>query len=546
MFPTRSTDAGALQASLKHRNTIDERYTETWTTKDGKSVEISLKDFTEANAFTLVESYLRRSSGSVALAHHAGVYKNADIAQRILTATENPLGPNRLLDPALKRNRDDLQFLYDRIQGLPQEDFTGFNKSMEMWRSFNVIRLMGGAVFNQVTEMSQIVGSMGWKAMLEAMPELKSLSRDIASGKAPNDILEHLENTIGGAGADYVKRMDFGNSDDWVRNKGDTPWNRRLDKLDTQLKKVARGTLDYTGMTPLMIQQKRLHAIALVNHFINDATGVRASSFLTKDRLAWMGLSVEDFASVQKSLKQYSTPTKGEFSSTHKVDFDKWVKEDPASHAKFMEAVRRESSRVIQENDLASMIPIMGTTLGKTMFQFMNFSLHGWNKSMLFAMHHRDYSTLSTVMHGGLLGALSYMGRSHMSALGMEGDAKQKFMEERLNTKQIVANSLGRTAQASLLPSLYDSTLGNLTGPMFSGMRTTSDISSLASNPTLGAINSTLSLMKIGKNAMSDEAQTTQGDMKAWGKLLPLNNVVPISTLLNSLANDFPTSAQQE
>lgn len=546
MFPTHARDTGAIQASLKHRNTIDERYTETWTKKDGTTAEISLKNFTEANAFTLVEGYLRRTSGSVALAHHMGVYKTSDISQRILSATENPLGPNRLKDAALKRNRDDLQFIYDRIQGLPQEDFSGLNKAMEMWRSFNVIRLMSGAVFNQVTEMSQIVGSMGWKAMMEAMPELESLSRNIASGRAPHDILEHLENTIGGAGSDFVKRMDFKNSDDWVRNVGDTAWNRRLDKLDTGLKKMAKGTLDYTGMTPLMVLQKRVHAIALVNHFINDATGSRASTFLSKDRLAWMGLSTEDFASVQKSLKEYSSPTKGEYSATHKVDFDKWVNEDPATHAQFMEAVRRESNRVVQENDLASMIPIMGTTLGQTMFQFMNFSLHGWNKSMLFAMHHRDYSTLSTVMQGGLLGSLAYMGRTHLASLGMDEASKQEFMDKRMSTKQIVANSIGKTAQASLLPTLYDSTLGNLTGPMFSGARTTSDISSIASNPTIGAINSTLSLMKIGKNAVSSESQTTQSDMKSWGKLLPLNNMVPISTLLNSIANDFPKSATQE
>ena len=546
MFPTQARDVGAIQASLKHRNTIDERYTETWTKKDGTTREISLKDFTESNAFTLVEGYLRRTSGSVALAHHMGVYKTSDIKQRVLSATENPLGINRLSDSALQRNRDDLLFAYENIQGIPQEGFSGLNKSMEMWRSFNVIRLMSGAVFNQVTEMSQIVGSMGWKAMMEAMPELESLSRNIASGKAPNDILEHLENTIGGAGSDFVKRMEFKNSDDWVRNKGDTAWNRQLDKMDTALKKMAKGTLDYTGMTPLMVLQKRVHAIALVNHFINDATGTRASTFLSKDRLAWMGLSTEDFASVQKSLKEYSSPTKGEYSATHKVDFDKWVNEDPASHALFMEAVRRESHRVIQENDLASMIPIMGTSLGQTMFQFMNFSLHGWNKSMLFAMHHRDYSTLSTVMQGGLLGSLAYMGRTHLASLGMDEASKQEFMDKRMSTKQIVANSIGKTAQASLLPTLYDSTLGNLTGPMFSGARTTSDISSIASNPTIGAINSTLSLMKIGKNAVSSESQTTQSDMKSWGKLLPLNNMVPISTLLNSMANDFPKSAKQE
>lgn len=546
MFPTKGTDVGALQASLKHRNTINEKYTEKLTTKDGQSIEVGLKDFTYSNAMDIVEPYIRRTAGSVSLAEHMGIYKASDIDKAILGATENKMG-GEMLSPALNgKYRDDLRFAIDRVQGVPQEQTSKFNKSMEMWRSFNVIRLMGGTVWNQATELSQIAGSMGWKAMSEAMPELKSLTRDIATGKAPNDILDHLENTIGGAGSEFVKRMNFKLSDDWTRNWGDTAWNRRLDALDTKLKQTAKGTLDYTGMTPLMIQQKRIHAIALVNHFINDATGARVSTFLSKDRLSWMGLDAEGFTAVKKALKDYSSPTKGEYSMTSKLDFEKWVKEDPASHAKFMEAIHRESRRVIQENDLASMIPVMGTTLGQTMFQFMNFTLHGWNKSLMFAMNHKDYSTLSTVMHGGLLSSMAYMGRTMVNSMGMDAEQRQAYLDKRMSTKQIVANSIGRTAQASLLPTLYDSTLGNLTGPMFSGMRTTSDISSLASNPTLSAINSTLSLMKMGKNAISGDSQTTQSDIKTWGKLLPLNNVAPISTLLNSLANDYPTSSEQQ
>lgn len=546
MLPSKPTDAGALQGSLKHRNTIDETYSEKWTTKDGQDIKVSMNDFTHTNALDFVEPYLRRTAGNVALADHLGVYKAGHIAERIAAATENKLGGPMLTAEKLKAMRDDLQFAYDRIQALPQEETSGLNKSLGMWRDFNVIRLMGGTVWNQATEMGQIVGSMGWKTMLKAMPELKALSRDVASGKAPNDILEHLENTIGGVGSEYIQRMEFKNSDDWVRMKGDTAWNRKLDSFDTKLKKFAKGTLDYTGMTGLMIQQKRVHAIALVNHFINDATGKQVSTFLTKDRLAWMGLDETTHAELKAALKKYSSPTKGTYSATNKLDFDAFIKDAPEAHARFMEAIHRESRRVIQENDLASMVPIMGTTLGKTMFQFMNFTMHGWNKSLMFAANHRDFATLSTVLHGGLLASLSYMGRTQLSALGLDGEAKQKFLDERLNTKQIVANSLGRTSQASLLPNLYDSTLGNLTGPMFSGMRTTSDVSSLASNPTLSAVNSTLSLMGMGKNAMDGGTQTTQSDIRKWGKLLPLNNVVPVSTLLNGIANDYPTSAKEE
>jgi Transglycosylase SLT domain len=541
LFPTQAKDTGRTMSSLKNRNTISERYTETWTAPDGTKVEVGLNNFVHTNAFDIVEPYLRRTAGSVAMAKNLDVYKVGDIDRLIADATENKLGNEFKTRAEVDRMRNDLKFAFDRIQGLPLEEFAWWRKGLEMWRNFNVIRLMGGAVWNQATEMSQIIGSMGWKTTLQAIPELRALRRDLATGKAPNELLEHLENTIGGVGSEYVARMEFGAKDDWVRNMGDTKMNRWLDATDTGVNKLARGVLDYTGMTPLMIQQKRVHAVALVNHFVNTANG-KASSFLTKDRLAWMGLDEGMTSRLMENLKKYSKPTKGQYSETFKMDFAKWVKEDPESHSAFMNAIHRESRRVVQENDLASMIPLMGSTLGKTVFQFMNFSMHGWNKSLMFAANHRDWTTMSTVLHGSMLASIAYMGRTMVNSAGMDSDKKREYLDQRLSAQQIVANSFGRISQMSLLPNIYD-TLSPY--PLFQGMRTTSDLSSLASNPTYQALNGLLSMKKIIRNGISDEYQTTAQDVRAWGKLVPMNNVFPISTLLNSIANDYPTSDKE-
>jgi hypothetical protein len=547
MFPSTASDSGRMNASLKHRNTISETHSEKWTDASGDQQEITLNDFIHSNAFDVVEPYLRRTAGNVALAKHLDIYKVGDIDTAIIGATTNKLGSGMKAGADVAKMRTDLKFAIDRVQGIPQEEFSTLNKSMEMWRSFNVIRLMGGAVWNQATEMSQIVGSMGWKTTLAAVPELRALRRDIATGKAPHDILDHLENTIGGVGSEYIARMEFKAKDDWVRNKGDTAWNRRLDKMDTTGQKLAKGVLDYTGMTPLMIQQKRVHAVALVNHIVNlanDVPGVKGH--LSADRLAFLGMSPEEFQGVLRDVKQYTTPTRGQYGETYKMDFAAFVAASPANHSKLMTLVHRESRRVVQENDLASLIPLMGTTLGKTVFQFMNFSMHGWNKSMMHAANHRDWSTVSTMLHGSLFGSMAYMGRTMLSAQGMDAAQKQEFLAKRMSTKQIVANSFGKMAQVSLLPNLYDATLGNVTGTMFSGMRTTSDVSGLASNPTLGAVNGVLSLGKALKNGASSDSQTTQKDVRTWAKLIPLNNVVPISSLLNHIANDYPTSDKQQ
>ena len=546
MFPSKPSDTGALSSSLKHRNSLDELHKETWIDKEGNSFEIGFNDLFDTRILDNFKNYSRRMAGSVALANHVNIYKSTEIDSAISAATRVEIGDGLTTEGSQAKSTEALKFAFERIMGVPQEEVTKFKKVMEMWRKFNVSRLMGGAVFNQLVEASQIVGTLGLRATLEATPGLSKLRRDLVTGAAPTELLEHLENTMGGAGADFVQRMNFADSDTWVRKFGDTKMNRFLDGLDTKLGNLASGVLNNTGMTGAMVQQKRTHATALTNHFVGLAHG-KENTFLTKDRLAMMGLDEMDFTNMKEAIVRYSKDVKGEFSTTKAVDFDKWQLDDPKTHADFILAVQRESRRVVQENDLAAMIPIMGSSLGQTVFQFQNFTMQAWNKSLMYGIHHADMSTFMTVMYGGFFGSLAYMGRSQLSALGMSDDDRRKFMEERMTFGQVMANGFGRISQASLLPTAYDTTIGTMLGqPLFSGMRTTSDLSSIASNPTLSAINSLISMQKIVRNSASDEYQTTSRDIRTWGRtVVPLSSVPPFSTILNGIAGTFPTSDKQ-
>lgn len=536
LIPRAPTDAGALNFSLKHRNTINEKYKETWTLKNGEQSDVNMKNFVHTNVFDSTEAYYKRMGGAIALAKHADIYKSGDILTAIEKATHNEFGglPSAKVDDYRKL----LGEVFDHIQGIPREDWAWWKKGLSMMNTYNVLRLGGGFVWNQTAEMGQITGTMGLKNTLRAVSELESLTRDLKTGKAPHDYLQYLENTIGGSGAEYIERVQFKANDDWVRHLGDTSKNRTLDKIDNISKQAATGALAYTGMTPMMIQQKRVHGVALMNHFVDAAHGLE-KGFLNKERLAWMGMTEEEFGTLKEAIKNYSKPAKGEYSTFQKLDIDKFAKEVPELESKLRMAIFRESRRAIQENDLASSVPLMGTTLGQTVFQFMNFGMNAWDKQMKFAWNHKDMSTFNTILHSSLLAYLAYTGRTYAQSIGLEPDKRQKFLDERLDTKQVVANSFGRLSQLSLLPNVYDSL--PFTPPMFSGMRTTSDVSGLASLPTMQFANDFVKASKkLGRNAASGETETTAKDIKALSRLTPLNNVWPISTFWNAVSNDFP------
>lgn len=541
MFPKARKGEGALVSNTKQRSTIDETFSMD-AVVNGERVSVTMNNFINTDTLGVLDGYFRRMGGAISLANHADIYKQSDIGKTILEATTVQLG-DEVPRSTLVKLRDDFQFTFDRLLHRPVEDFSVFNKGMEMWRNFNVIRLMGAAVYNQIQELSQIIGTMGWKATLRALPQLGALRRDLLSGKVANPLLDDLENMIGGAGSDIIHRANFNPSEDWVRELGDTPFNRWLDKADNALRRSADGVLKYTGMTGMMVQQKRIHAIVFTNHFMDVATKGKKMG-LSKERLAWMGLGDSDVETITANMRKFATEKTGVTGKkVQTVDFDKWAAEDPDSLSKFTTAFQRESRRVVQENDLASQIPVMTQGWAKTTFQFLNFVMQAWNKSLLFGMHHRDFATLSTVMHGALFASLVYMARTASQMAGMSEEEKRDFAERRLSTKQIVANGFGRLAQASLLPNIIDQISPV---PIFSGMRTTSDTSDfLTSNPTLSSINTLFSAWRKGvRNSLSDNYQTTERDARSYIRLLPLNNVVGISGLYNALISDLPKNEQ--
>lgn len=540
---TPSSDAGRINSSLRHRNTLNERYKEFWTLPDGTQREVTLKDFMHCNALDLSERYYHRMAGAVALAKHADIYKSSDITKFIQEMTNTTFGDKRFTRASLDTIRIRAREVFDNVQGIPREDWTWWKKGLGMLNKVNLLRLGGKFFLNQIQETGQTTGALGHKALLHGVSELESLSRDVKTGKAPTDYLHWLENTVGGSGAEYIQRLEFKASDDWVRHYGPDSKLSKLDTVDHWLSKSGSALMSYTGMTPLMITQKRAYAQALVNHFVDVAHGA-SSTLLNDHRLATMGIGKEDWEAIKKAIVKYSSPAEGEFAKHMKLDVERFNRDMPELNSKLRMALWRESRRVIQENDLASTVPIMGTAIGQSVFQFMNFAMNAWNKQMVFAWRHRDMATFNTILHGMFYGTLAYLGKTQLDSIGMDDEAKKEFMDKRLNPKQFAFNVAGRLGQMSLLPNIYDSM--PFTPPMFSGMRTTSDLSGIASLPSVGLANAVIgSSKKVLRSAFSDETQMSQKDMKSLLSVLPLSNAYPIVNLTNALVADYPTTDVQ-
>jgi hypothetical protein len=329
--------------------------------------------------------------------------------------------------------------------------------------------------------------------------------------------------------------LDFGASDDWVRLRGEnSKFSQSLDALDNGLRKGASGLLKYSGMTPLMLWQKKVHAVGMVNHIMDIAKSGKESPLFSENRLAWMGMTKQDFSELQGALKRYEAAGKDTM-------WDKLQKNNPELYSKMMTAVQRESRRVVQENDLASAIPIMGHGAAQTFFQFQNFTFQAWNKSMLHAYHQRDSVAFLQMTYGVMLSSLAYTARSNLQSLGMDAEKQQEFLDKKLDPRAIfVAGGLMRIPQVSMLPNL----IGTF-APMewLQGAKTTSDVTSIFSSPTLQTISAVGGLIKDPiRAAYDDEYQISQKDIRNYSRLIPFNNFLGMSAIGNAIGQDFPGS----
>lgn len=548
----QSKDAnGQLSGNLKHRSNIDEKFVGAV----GTPIEgMTIKDFVKTNAFNITEGYNDRMSGLISLAKNMDIYKVSDIQKVIGEALKDEMGsggiPKMGREELLKSAGKDLQFAFDRILGVPQnEGFSPWKKGLEMVRNFNVIRLMGGAVFNQLVETASIAGTVGYKAMLRSMGAMDGLSRDMRTGVAPNEILNHIENYTGGVGGEYLQRLDFSSRTSWTDHYGQTKSAKMLDKLDYLISKGASGVLNKTGMTGLMVQQKRNWALSFFNGLVDISHGMEhtGASYLTPERLAHLGYSSEDFNKLKVALKKYSSGTQAGvvLPEIKKFDINGFVSNEPELHHQLMTAIIRESDRVIQENDLASMVPWMGHTLGQMGFQFQGFSMQAWNKQLMFSMNHADASTVNTMFQGIFFGSMVYSARMYQQSIGMEEEERKKFLEDRLSIHKIVANGWSRTGASSMLPNLA-STLIPHASELFAGGRTTSDLSGLMANPTLGLANSLVTLGKKSvSNPLDPTKQMNRADGNALFKLMPLNNLIGVNNIINSINSTLPVSSKE-
>lgn len=513
---TGGQDAGNM-GNLKSRIDLDEKQVE----------ELLENDIDE-----LFGGYANSTLGHIALARQ-GIPDQASYERLVSEAQEE------LYSTPLKSKRDEfnrkaqmknLQDAYDHLVGRPvgEDPNTAGATAGRLVRKLNYSRLMNMVGLAQVAEFGVMASHVGFKAMLQNMPELVKIHRRMKNGDFKDGLTEELADLMGGW-ADF--RL-LHRSATRVEEFGGV--NSRLGTTEKALDAMNSFTTDVSGFN-YVNQVLHSYAMKSMAQTFVDAARTGKPHALPVNRLRELGIDDDLMKSIKAEIVKSGGASWSASGRLKSLNLESW---DDATRVKFGNAMRRWGNTVVQENDFGEMPAFMSSTIGKLLFQFKSFMLGSYVKQVVNNVNHADRVSTAMLLNTTFTGALSYMAYVATTAPGRED--KQGYFDRMLTPQAIAAGAFQRSSISAFIPGIVDmpAMLG-VYDPIFD-----TRASGLQSNLITGSASYDLAskLTDFGKEAvkLGQGGDVTSQTARSFFSILPFQNALGIRNGLNVLYDSLP------
>lgn len=549
----RQSEDSAASPRGKHRALLNDLATEDLVDKTGKLIRgVSFDSLLMSDARQIFHTYSRDMSGRIALGATKisdpdnggfllhGITSDAEWAKllQIGRAAASDVGKSERVAGAEKN----LVSLYKAILGQPHEsDLTKVGQGIRVLQHFNFLRLMNNMGLNQVVDVANQISSVGVKAFYAGIPEFEALFRDVRTGKLKGKELNRELEAILGAGTDPLKgtfEMNW-TAPDEVIGPGASAF---LDRAERSLRAAGSSVSMISGMRYVNSWLARTAARAIVHKFGQYAKGATPNW----NRLRALGMDEPMLRRVVDQYKAHVTTAKGDLSKIDAINLDKWT--DLEARAAFEGTLYRWTRRINMENDAGTLPAFLDHRVMKAIFQFRVFMLGAFSKQTLWNLHMRDPQAIANFAIGLFTGSMTYAGLVYAQSQGMDEESRRKFIEQRLSPKAIALNGFARTGASSILPLLWDSTIGAVgtasghkDWTVFSYSRASGQTQDLLfGNPNTGLLlNDIPKALGSAVNLIEGDG-AAQTDMRNFKALLPWANALPAVGFFNAMIDRLP------
>ena len=424
------------------------------------------------NAEALYTTYRRQTAGI------AGFLKvgytsmrqfDAEVARIRSKEMEYPDEENRL---RVRKDADKLELLKGTIMGTPPDWVKPGSEDWmfmaTMLRRYNFTRQMNNTGFLSFSEIMGSMVQMGPMRLLTSLPAYRKYIKDIRAGdpKAMESMMWIGDALMGHGSSQVRSRLNgFSNlqEDDALQPILDRKSGKLRDRLDRFTRKSANATSRLSGMAPIAEWLRTSMVGMEAQAWVLKAR--KGEMPYSKRRMKAMGVSEEMWVRISDNLNKMGNVTSPDTGQARPfIDFTAW--EDGEAANVFINALDRNSRRLIQEGDAGHTPFWMSHPIAGILTQFLRYPLNAWTKQTRFALNVHDTRALAEASAMALGGGIGHLAR--ISAIALlakdEGKERDEYLQQMSEPLEVAKAMAYYSAHGSMLPNAWDTAV-QMVGP---------------------------------------------------------------------------------
>jgi len=525
---------GGTSRFAKERTLLDEDFLMNIRNIESGAVDQkSLRDLLfHDDAEQVFQTYNRVMSGWTGLAKEAGIKSKADHVN-LIDAVKREMGAKEGAHVA-ERLDDAFKF----IVGQPLFDTKKFKigrRIGRVLRDYQFARVMNMVGFAQVPDAAAYLTPHYFRFVARHLPDLNKMFKRMQDGSLEHQLARDLEEWVGGA-TDSLHNRLFSAFDDEP--------DLLLSKTEHAIRVAARVTeRNPLGVGPATTVNQRLGEIAISQRFTDTVLGKSGS--IPLNRWKQLGLDEEWLGRIKAQVEKHVEYDGGKLRA---LDFAKW--EDTLARDKFIQAIHRESRRLVQEEDFGDTYPFMHSALGKLLIQFRRFGIVSYTKQLHYAVANKSWEQGAKLTTQMALGSLSYAAQMYLYSLSKPEDEREEWRAKYLTPTRIFLGGFARAGIFSLTPAFLDQGAQMLLGAegMFSKSRTTGLGTGLLEGvPAIDFLTRSAEFVAdVSQSIVRSDRQFDAKDYANMRKIFPWQNMIGIKQFLDYTQGLFPEGDEDD
>lgn len=523
----------------RNRMVLDEGAVATLRNADGSVEEYRFSDLLEEDAEQLVNSYIFQMSGAIGLARN-GINTNLKnsgidyIKKKIVEEGKR----KRVSQDEIQEALDSVDFMYDGITGRLAQREDVSNNTRDFFiatRAFSFAVNMGMSGMSSLMEISNAVFEYSFKTLYKSLPAYRNLMTQLSRADADENVVRELIDALG-MGEEValgqwnnVTRMDV----DEVGTQIISPERAWPDKRGWGARAAANAegaalwsqkkVAYWSGLTGVTQTLRRLSMLNFTNEFMLE--GAKGRLPFSPTKLRQLGLTDEMANRIRLTMLS-DTVEKNANGTVKKLNLKDW---DEDVREAFKAAGFKEARQNVQETNIASTNRKLRTEVGKTMFQFLNFTLGSFEQqTMRLATRAKakDLAVAKVITSAALMGSLMYTARVHLNAAGRSD--RKEYIEERMKMTNLIKGSLQQIGAASMFSYILQITNGGMQGNAYA-----------ITPPAIGLATDFLKTAKNISDGVLDGENLNETEWRTLMRLAPFQSLYGARQAINAAASEL-------